>query len=89
MYADLGRFGASACFLPFPMAEGKLVWGTTEGESADLVGDPEGGGEVGASCFRLISYLAFSIAYLNSTPTHTWPQVLSQGHCNRKVWSKP
>ena len=69
MYAVLGRFGASASFLPFPGAEGKLICGTIEGESADVVEDAKGGGEVGASCFRVISYLAFSVAYLNSTPT--------------------
>ena len=69
MYAVLGRFGPSASFLPFPVAEGKLVCGTTEGERAYELEGPEGGGAVGASCFRAISYLAFSIAYLNSTLT--------------------
>ena len=82
MYAVLGRFGASASFLPFPEAEGRLVWGTTDGESADAVSDAKGGGEVGASCFNVISYLAFSIAYLESTPTCRFPEALSKGDCH-------
>ena len=65
MYAVLGRFGASASFLALPMIEGELTWGTVEGEGADAVGGAKGGGEVGASCFRVVSYLAFSTAYLN------------------------
>lgn len=65
MYAVLGRFGASASLLALPMVEGELTWGTTEGEGAHAVGGAKGGGEVGASCFRVISYLAFSIAYLS------------------------
>lgn len=80
MYAVLGRFGASASFLALPMVEGELTWGTTEGEGADAVGGAKGGGEMGASCFRVISYLAFSIAYLNRP--HADHQSKGGRHCS-------
>lgn len=57
MYAVLDLLGASWSFLFLPPSA----------RVAAMVGswgDASGGGEVGASCFRVSSYFAFSSAYL-------------------------
>ena len=64
MYAVLGLLGASWSFLFLPLGE------VTPSARVTAVvgswGDATGGGDVGASCFRVSSYLAFSSAYLHA-----------------------
>lgn len=85
MYAVLGLLGASWSFLFLPLGEV-----TPSARVAAVVGswgDATGGGEVGASCFRVSSYFAFSSAYLHATQVMSSrsPFQLSHRICSSEV----
>ncbi len=85
MYAVLGLLGASWSFLFLPLGEM-----TPSARVAAMVGswgDATGGGEVGASCFRVSSYFAFSSAYLHATQVKSSrsPFQLSHRICSNEV----